>query len=143
MLRTFSREIYAVYCASHTKHIKAVNHRPLTAETRVQSQTSPCEICGERSGAGTGFCQNFSLLPVTISRSLHTQSIVMWGCQYNNTDSKTKLLDEALSEGMSRFRVCRLSCVQSTAVAQRTGRSTVIVNYVGGKLWKLFVILKE
>jgi hypothetical protein len=143
MLRTLSREIFAVYCANHTKHIKALNHRPLTAEIRVQSQTTPCEICCERSGAGTGFCQDFSLLPVTISPSLHTYCIVVCSCQYNNTDSCTKLLDGAVSEGMSRFRVCRFRCVQDTDVAQRTDRSRVIVNYVGGKLCKIFVILKE
>jgi hypothetical protein len=29
--------------------------RPLTAEARVRSWVRPCEICGGRSGTGTGF----------------------------------------------------------------------------------------
>jgi hypothetical protein len=33
--------------------------------------------------------------------------------------------------------------VQDTDVAQRTDRARVIVNYGGGKMCKLFVILKE
>ena len=55
----------------------------------------------------TGFCQDFSPLPVIISPLLHTHSVAVCNCQRNNTTSKTELFDEAISEGMSRFRVCR------------------------------------
>jgi hypothetical protein len=34
---------------------QAVSRRPLTAETRVRSRVSSCEICGGQSGTGTGF----------------------------------------------------------------------------------------
>jgi hypothetical protein len=34
---------------------QAVSRRPLTAEARVRSRVSPCEICGGQSGTGTGF----------------------------------------------------------------------------------------
>jgi hypothetical protein len=30
-----------------------VSRHPLTAEARVRSQASPCEICGRKSGTGT------------------------------------------------------------------------------------------
>jgi hypothetical protein len=42
---------------------QAVNRRPLTAEARVRSRVSPCGICGGRSGTGTGFSPNTSVLP--------------------------------------------------------------------------------
>jgi len=64
---------------------------------------------------GQVFCQEFSPLPVTISPLLHTHSMVVCSGQCNNTDSRTKLFCEAVSEGMSRFRagLCRFSCVRS------------------------------
>jgi hypothetical protein len=34
---------------------QAVSRRPLTAEARVRSRVSPCGICGDQSGTGTGF----------------------------------------------------------------------------------------
>jgi hypothetical protein len=34
---------------------QAVSRRPLTAEDRVPSRVSPCGICGEQYGPGTGF----------------------------------------------------------------------------------------
>jgi len=34
---------------------RGVSRRPLTAEARAPSHTSPCEICGAQSGTGTGF----------------------------------------------------------------------------------------
>jgi hypothetical protein len=34
---------------------QGLSRLPITAETRVGSQFSLCEICGERNGAGTGF----------------------------------------------------------------------------------------
>jgi hypothetical protein len=43
---------------------QAVSHRPLTAEARVRSRVSPCEICGGQSGTGTGFSQSCRFPPV-------------------------------------------------------------------------------
>jgi hypothetical protein len=37
-----------------------VSRWSLTAEARIQSQASLCEICGERSGSGTGFSEFFA-----------------------------------------------------------------------------------
>jgi hypothetical protein len=34
---------------------QAVSRRSVTAEARVRSRVSPCEICGGQSGTGTGF----------------------------------------------------------------------------------------
>jgi hypothetical protein len=42
---------------------QAVSRRPLTAEARVRSPVSPCEICGGQSGTGTGFFPSSSVFP--------------------------------------------------------------------------------
>jgi len=51
--------------SSHVK-VQAVSRRPLTSEARAQSHTSPCEICGGRSGTGIGFSPSNSVSPVTL-----------------------------------------------------------------------------
>jgi hypothetical protein len=42
---------------------QAVNSRPLTAEARARFQVCPCEICGRKSGTGTGFSRSTSVFP--------------------------------------------------------------------------------
>lgn len=36
---------------------QAVINQPVTTETQVQSQASPCVMCGGQCGTGTGFSQ--------------------------------------------------------------------------------------
>jgi hypothetical protein len=43
---------------------QAVSRRPLTAEARVPSRVSPCEICGGQSGTGIGFSPSSQFSPV-------------------------------------------------------------------------------
>jgi len=40
--------------------VQKVSSWCLTAEARIQSQASLCEICGVRSGSGTGFSKFFA-----------------------------------------------------------------------------------
>jgi hypothetical protein len=40
-----------------------VSRRPVTAETRVRAQVSPCRICGGQSHIGTGFPSSSSVFP--------------------------------------------------------------------------------
>ena len=42
---------------------QAVSRRPFTAEARIRSRVSPCEICGGQSGNGTGFSPSTSVFP--------------------------------------------------------------------------------
>jgi hypothetical protein len=42
---------------------QVVNRQPFTVEARVQSQASPCGICGEDSGTGASFSSSISILP--------------------------------------------------------------------------------
>jgi hypothetical protein len=43
---------------------QVVSRQPLTAEARVQSRVSPCEICGGQSGTGTGYSPSCQFSPV-------------------------------------------------------------------------------
>jgi hypothetical protein len=43
---------------------QAISRRPLTAEARVRSRVSPCEISGGQSGTGTGFSPSCRFSPV-------------------------------------------------------------------------------
>jgi hypothetical protein len=54
---------------------QAVSRRPLTAEARVQSQFSLCDICGGQSSTGTG--SSPSTLGFPLSASFHQCSILI------------------------------------------------------------------
>jgi hypothetical protein len=43
--------------------VQAVGHRSVTVEARVRLQSSPCEICGEKSGNGVCFSPTTSVFP--------------------------------------------------------------------------------
>jgi hypothetical protein len=43
--------------------VQTVSLRPLTAEARVRFLVSPFEICGGKSGTGTGFSPSSSVFP--------------------------------------------------------------------------------
>jgi hypothetical protein len=42
---------------------QAVSHKPLTLETRVRLQVSPCENCGGQCGSRTSLSINVSVFP--------------------------------------------------------------------------------
>jgi hypothetical protein len=47
--------------------VQEVSRRPVTAETRVRSQVSPCVICSGQVGTGAGFfSHSTSFFPVSI-----------------------------------------------------------------------------
>jgi len=46
---------------------QAVSRRLFTVEARVQSTTSPCEVCNGRSGTGTGFSGSTSFFSLLLS----------------------------------------------------------------------------
>jgi hypothetical protein len=43
--------------------VQVLCHRPLNTEDRVQSQASPCWICGGQSGNGAHFAPSISVFP--------------------------------------------------------------------------------
>jgi len=42
---------------------EGVSHRHIIKEAWAQSQVSPCEICGGKSGTATGFSPSTAVLP--------------------------------------------------------------------------------
>jgi hypothetical protein len=61
----FSRTL-SLFASKGRAMAQAVLPRPLTAEARFRSQTSPCEICGGQSGAGTGFSPSYLVVPLSV-----------------------------------------------------------------------------
>ena len=47
--------------------VQALGRRPLTAETRVRSQSSSCGICGGQNSSGTGFFSGHFAFPLSVS----------------------------------------------------------------------------
>jgi len=71
-LSWFWRQRKGVYFIStHSHRPQAACCWPVTTETGVQSQFSPCGICGERSGFGTGFSPSTSVLPPILRNCSH------------------------------------------------------------------------
>jgi hypothetical protein len=65
---------------------QAFSDRPLNAEARVQSQVSPCEICGEQKGR-TGFSPSTSVLSwqhLSAGAPCRLIHVLMWLCNLNN-----------------------------------------------------------
>jgi hypothetical protein len=69
----FVMETYKVYFAVETQFLNTSYKKswPVTADARVQSQTSPCGLCRWQGGTGTGFSASTSVLP----------------CQYQSTNA--------------------------------------------------------
>jgi hypothetical protein len=47
---------------------QAVSRRPLTAQAELRARVSPCEVCGGKSGIGTGFSPS----PLVFSSQYHS-----------------------------------------------------------------------
>jgi hypothetical protein len=70
---SFNRFVIVVMGRAVTR---AVCRRPVTAKVLVQSQTSPCGICGEQSGTGTRFCTSTSFFPLSVAPVLQTHEFI-------------------------------------------------------------------
>jgi hypothetical protein len=55
--------ILPVCLKSHRAMAQAVSRKPFSIEEGVQSQASPCGVCGEESGTGAGFPPSIYVLP--------------------------------------------------------------------------------
>jgi hypothetical protein len=90
---------------------QAVSRRPLTAEARVPSWVSPCEICGGQSGIGTGFSPSNSVFP----------------CQFNFTgaplhEKKTNHLHHRLHNKLQGCGASVASAAGPFTTEKKTGR---------------------
>jgi hypothetical protein len=66
---------------------QAVIRRPLTAEARVRSRVSPCEICGGQSGTSVFPCQFHSTRAQLLGKMKKKLIIITKKCQYTKMDS--------------------------------------------------------
>ena len=51
--------------------VQAISHHPLTTEAHVQTQASPCSICGGLRETGTGYSVYSSFCGWNISLFIH------------------------------------------------------------------------
>jgi len=58
----FSWQLIDTAVATTFMHVRTVIRRPLTAEGRVQSEATSCEIWGGESGIRTKYCRSSSVL---------------------------------------------------------------------------------
>jgi hypothetical protein len=58
---------------------QAISRRPLTAEARVRACVNPCEICGGKSGTGTGFSPSSSVFPCQYHSTIALHAHIIWG----------------------------------------------------------------
>jgi hypothetical protein len=70
---TYRRRLLTVSCLSrtgakwrHQQMAQAVSRWPLTTDSRVRVRVTPCGICDEHSGVGTGFPPSSSVCPCLI-----------------------------------------------------------------------------
>jgi hypothetical protein len=61
---------------------RAGSRRPVSADAQVESQNSPCGICGGRSGNGTGYSPQYFDFPLSVS--FHQCSILIHWCISGN-----------------------------------------------------------
>jgi hypothetical protein len=97
LLAAIKTTIQVIYDHSMTQ---AVSRRPLTAEARVLSQVSPCEIGEEQSVTGAGFSPSTSVFSRQYNLTSTPNSSSSTSCSYQDKWAKTEKLPKsnALSE---------------------------------------------
>jgi hypothetical protein len=83
---------------------QAVSRRPPTAETRIRSRVSPCEICGVQSGTGTGFSPSTSVFRC----QFHSTGAPLLGKGQKNNNHLH--LHHRVAQEASRLRCVRSVC---------------------------------
>jgi hypothetical protein len=73
--------------------VQAVNRRLLTAEARIQTQASPCSICGGQGGTGTEFSPSRLLFLVVKGPAADaTDAPQLWGLLCNPVMKMTMMM---------------------------------------------------
>jgi hypothetical protein len=70
---------------------QVVSRRPVTAEAWVRARVNPCEICGGKSGIGTGFSPSSSGVSYQYHSTIALQTHVIWGMRYANVSRHPRL----------------------------------------------------
>jgi hypothetical protein len=103
---------------------QAVSCWPLTAEARFHAWVSPCGICGEQSGTGTGFSPSSFIYP----------------CNYHSTMA---LHTRTSGRGMNNTIGLLVAAVQRHSLTPSTGTTSFISLYVCSKLFQYIWIPKK